>query len=236
MKVPVETLLKALRARENRYESVMKSLEDPEVFNNPSKVTALQKERGLLQSFHDLTLEFEATHRDLEGARELAAEDDEELKALAEADIGPLEEKLAEHCTRAEDLLLSDDGLSHRDVILEIRGGTGGEEAALFARDLYRMYSRYAEQRGWKVEVLDSSEAERGGFKEVIAQISGPMVYRYMRYESGGHRVQRVPETETQGRIHTSLATVAVLPKAEDVDISWKTEEVRVDTMRAGGP
>ena len=234
--VPLETLLAALRSREDRFAAITRALEDPANFQNPQKIGQLQKEKGQLLAFHELLPELETVVRNLGEARELARCGDAEMEALAKADIEALQARETTLRDRGEDLLVADDGLSHRDSILEIRGATGGEEAALFARDLFRMYSRFAEVRGWKVEVLDSSASERGGLKEIIAQVSGPSVYRFLRYESGGHRVQRVPETETQGRIHTSIATVAVMPKAEEVDISWKPEEVRIDTMRAGGP
>jgi peptide chain release factor 1 len=235
--VPLDTLLGALRVREARYAEVVRGLEDPANFQNPPKLASLQKERGLLQAFHDLLPRLEASRRDREDAAVMAAgaattEEQKEYRAILEAE----EQRLAALSREAEDLLVSDDGLSHRDVILEVRGATGGEEAALFARDLFRMYSRFAERKGWRVEVLDSSASERGGLKEVVAQVTGRNAYRFLRHESGGHRVQRVPETETQGRIHTSVATVAVMPKAEEVDVSWKPDEVRVDTMRAGGP
>ena len=237
MSVPLPTLLAALRVREARYAEVVRGLEDPANHQNPAKLGSLQKERGLLQPFHDLLPRLEGASRDREDAAAMVAgaattEEQKEYRGLAEAE----EARLAALSREAEELLVADDGLSHRDVILEVRGATGGEEAALFARDLFRMYTRFAERKGWKIEVLDSSASERGGLKEVVAQISGRNAYRFLRYESGGHRVQRVPETETQGRIHTSVATVAVMPKAEEVDVSWKPEEVRVDTMRAGGP
>jgi peptide chain release factor 1 len=234
MRVPLETLEAALRMKDARHAEVVRSLEDPANFQNPQKIAVLQRERGMLQPFHDLLPQLEAATRDRAEAELLSESDknDKSLKELKES-MTAREEELRHE---AEDLLLSDDGLSHRDVILEIRGATGGEEAALFARDLFRMYTRYAERKGWKVEVMDSSASERNGLKEVIAQLSGPSVYRFLRYESGGHRVQRVPETETQGRIHTSVATVAVMPKAEEVDVSIKMEDVRIDTMRAGGP
>jgi peptide chain release factor 1 len=234
MKIPIETLLAALGVRDARYLEVVRSLEDPANFQNPQKIGQLQKEKGLLLSFHELLPQVERVMADRVEAEALVKEspNDKEMRALLES----VDQKEQELRVEAEDLLLADDGLSHRDVILEVRGATGGEEAALFARDLFRMYSRYCERRGWRIEIMDSSTSERGGLKEVIAQITGKAAYRYLRYESGGHRVQRVPETETQGRIHTSIATVAVMPKAEEVDISWKPEEVRVDTMRAGGP
>jgi peptide chain release factor 1 len=237
MRVPLETLLAALRSRDGKYLEIVRSLEDPANFQNPAKIGSLQKQKGLLAPFHALLPVLEKVAVDRAGAAELlVAAGDEEMRKEAKAELASLDAREDALRKDGEDLLLSDDGLSHRDVILEVRGATGGEEAALFARDLFRMYSRYAERKGWKVEVMDSSPAERGGLKEVVAQVTGPSAYRFLRYESGGHRVQRVPETETQGRIHTSVATVAVMPKAEEVDVSWKPEEVRVDTMRAGGP
>ena len=236
MRVPLETLLAALRGREARFAEVVKSLEDPAVFQNPAMIAVLQKEKGLLLAFHDLLPVLESTIRNLEESKELAAAGDPEMADMAKAEIPGLEARLEELRGRGEDILLADDGLSHREASLVVGGARGGEEAALFARDLFRMYCRFAERKGWKVEVMDSSVSERGGFKEIVAQITGQNAYRYLRYESGGHRVQRVPETETQGRIHTSIATVAVMPKAEEVDISWKPDEVRIDTMRAGGP
>jgi len=234
--VPYETLLAALLVRDRRYLEVMKSLEDPAVFSAPARITALQKERGLLQPFHGVIPVLEAAVKARAEAESLVRGDDPELVEMARGELPSLGAREEDLRRRAEDLLVADDGLSHRDVILEVRGGTGGEEAALFARDLYRMYSRYAERKGWKIEIYDTSLSERGGLKEIVCKVSGPFVYRSLRYESGGHRVQRVPQTETQGRIHTSLATVAVLPEAEEVEVSWKPDEVRVDTMRAGGP
>jgi peptide chain release factor 1 len=159
-----------------------------------------------------------------------------EMRELADEEIARIAAALPEAERALQLALLPKDAADERSAILEIRAGTGGEEAALFAGDLFRMYSRYAERKNWKVEVSDLSPSERGGIKEIIAKVSGPMCYRDLRYESGGHRVQRVPETETQGRIHTSLATVAVMPMAEEVDISWKPDEIEMSTMRAGGP
>ncbi len=160
---------------------------------------------------------------------------DAEMRALAEADREEVEERLEKLQADLQVLLLPKDAADDKNVILEIRAGTGGDEAALFAGDLFRMYERYASEQGWKVEVVSASEGEAGGFKEIIATVAGRGVFSRMKFESGVHRVQRVPATEAQGRIHTSAATVAVLPEAEDIDIDIRPEDIRVDTMRASG-
>lgn len=160
---------------------------------------------------------------------------DAEMRALAEADLEEVEERLEKLQADLQVLLLPKDAADDKNVILEIRAGTGGDEAALFAGDLFRMYERYASEQGWKVEVVSASEGEAGGFKEIIATVAGRGVFSRMKFESGVHRVQRVPATEAQGRIHTSAATVAVLPEAEDIDIDIRPEDIRVDTMRASG-
>ena len=160
---------------------------------------------------------------------------DAEMRALAEADMPQVEERIEALTSEIQILLLPRDAADERNAILEIRAGTGGDEAALFAGDLYRMYERYASSRGWRFELVSASEGEVGGFKEVIATVSGKGVFAHLKFESGVHRVQRVPETEGGGRIHTSAATVAVLPEAEDVDIDIKAEDIRIDTMRASG-
>jgi len=160
---------------------------------------------------------------------------DAEMRALAEADLEEVEERLEKLQADLQVLLLPKDAADDKNVILEIRAGTGGDEAALFAGDLFRMYERYASEQGWKVEVVSASEGEAGGFKEIIATVAGRGVFSRMKFESGVHRVQRVPATEAQGRIHTSAATVAVLPEAEDIDVDIRPEDIRVDTMRASG-
>ncbi|WP_336055489.1 peptide chain release factor 1 [Nitratireductor sp. CH_MIT9313-5] len=160
---------------------------------------------------------------------------DAEMRALAEADLEEVEERLEKLQADLQVLLLPKDAADDKNVILEIRAGTGGDEAALFAGDLFRMYERYASEQGWKVEVVSASEGEAGGFKEIIATVAGRGVFSRMKFESGVHRVQRVPATEAQGRIHTSAATVAVLPEAEDIDIDIRPEDIRIDTMRASG-
>jgi peptide chain release factor 1 len=160
---------------------------------------------------------------------------DSEMRALADADIPAVEDRLEELKSEIQVLLLPKDAADEKNAILEIRAGTGGDEAALFAGDLYRMYERYAVSKGWRVEVVSVSEGDVGGFKEIIAQVAGKGVFAHMKFESGVHRVQRVPETEAGGRIHTSAATVAVLPEAEEVDVEIRNEDIRIDTMRASG-
>ena len=160
---------------------------------------------------------------------------DAEMRALAEADLPGVDDRLEELMKDIQILLLPRDAADEKNAILEIRAGTGGDEAALFAGDLYRMYERYAASRGWRTELVSASEGEVGGFKEIIASVSGKGVFAHLKFESGVHRVQRVPETEAGGRIHTSAATVAVLPEAEDVDVEIRSEDIRIDTMRASG-
>jgi peptide chain release factor 1 len=179
---------------------------------------------------------YRKAHIELKESEELVKSQDAELADLASAEIPRLEQRIAEAEKQIQIFLLPPDENEDRDAIIEIRAGTGGDEAALFAADLYRMYSRYAEAHKLKVEQLESSPSELGGLREVIFKVSGQSVFRQMRYESGVHRVQRVPATEAQGRIHTSTSTVAVLPEAEEVDLELKAEEIRIEVCRAGGP
>ena len=172
---------------------------------------------------------------DLESAEELAGSGDKEMAEMAAAEIGELKPRIEAAVAEIRILLLPKDAADERSVILEVRGGTGGDEAALFAGDLLRMYQRYADLQGWKFSLLEESPGEVGGYKEVVANITGKGVYAKMKFESGVHRVQRVPATETQGRIHTSAATVAVLPEVEEIDIDIKAEDIRIDTMRSSG-
>jgi peptide chain release factor 1 len=172
---------------------------------------------------------------DLEAAEELAASGDREMAEMAEAEIEELKPRIEKAVQEIRILLLPKDAADDKSVILEVRGGTGGDEAALFAGDLMRMYQRYADLQGWKFQLLEESPGEVGGYKEAVANISGKGVYAKLKFESGVHRVQRVPATETQGRIHTSAATVAVLPEVEDIEIDIKPEEIRIDTMRSSG-
>src|ERR1700724_1091974 len=188
--------------------------------------------KQLLEKWNEL----EAARRQLDDNRELASSRDVEIAAMADDEIPELQKRVADLERDVQIALLPADQTEERDAIIEIRAGTGGSEAAIFAADLYRMYHRYAESAGLKTEDLESSPSELGGLKETIFKVSGESVFRKLRYESGVHRVQRVPATEAQGRIHTSTATVAVLPEAEDVDVELKPEDLRIEVSRAGGP
>jgi peptide chain release factor 1 len=195
----------------------------------------LSKEYAELEPTVKAIRALRVARQEMAGVEEMLQSGDREMVALAEAEQEELKERLEtlEHDLRLQ--LLPKDAADERSVILEVRAGTGGDEAALFAGDLFRMYQRHAQIHGWKVEVMSASEAELGGYKEIIASITGAGVYARLKFESGVHRVQRVPETEAQGRIHTSAATVAVLPEAEDIDIEVRNEDIRIDTMRASG-
>jgi peptide chain release factor 1 len=219
-----------------RYQEIEGQLADPAVIADIARYTRLAKEHGSLAKIAKPYVEYQSLKKKIEDAEALAAEDDSELKTLAEEELKSLKPRAEELHAKLEDLLLVDPSEDYDSVIMEVRAGTGGDEAALFAGDLYRMYRKYAEDQGWKVEDLDFSGTGLGGFKQVVFSVSGDGVYRQLRYESGGHRVQRVPETETQGRIHTSAATVAVLPEPTEVQIEIKREDVRRDTFRSGGP
>jgi peptide chain release factor 1 len=196
----------------------------------------LLRELGAIGKVLDPWNRWTRVRASLAEARELLASGDAEMRALAEEEIPALEREDAALEAQLLDRLLEDDPDANRPAIVEIRAGTGGEEAALFAADLLKIYTRYAALRGWKLEVMDSSPSEMGGLREVVFKLSGEDVFREMRWESGGHRVQRVPATETQGRIHTSAATVAVMPEAEAVDVELKPEDLEITAMRAGGP
>jgi peptide chain release factor 1 len=195
----------------------------------------LSKEYAELEPAVKAIRALRAAQAEMNGVEEMLQSGDAEMAALARAERDELEERIEtlEHELKLQ--LLPKDAADERSVIVEIRAGTGGDEAALFAGDLFRMYQRYAQLHGWKVEVQSASEAELGGYKEIIASISGAGVYAKLKFESGVHRVQRVPETEAQGRIHTSAATVAVLPEAEEIDVEVKNEDIRIDTMRSSG-
>ncbi len=221
-----------LEALEMRFQMIEEKLAaGPE----PDEFVRLSKEYAELQPIIGPIHEWRKSVSDLAGARELLHSGDAELREMAELEIGELDEKIEALTQNIRLALIPKDSDDDASVILEIRAGTGGDEAALFAGDLFRMYMRYAELQGWKVSIISASEGEHGGYKEVIANVTGHGVFAKMKFESGTHRVQRVPETETQGRIHTSAATVAVLPEVEDVDIDIKPEDLRIDTMRASG-
>jgi len=221
---------------EKRYEELERLLSDPAVIANRSEYQKCAKEHADLTALIEAFRDYEMTGRQLDEAQQMLREGDEEFRELAKEEIPPLKARVEELEQRITVLLLPKDPNDDKNVILEIRAGTGGDEAGLFAADLFRMYARFAEMSGWRVEVLSSSAASgMGGFKEVIAMIEGRGAYSRLKYESGVHRVQRVPVTEAQGRIHTSAVTVAVLPEAEDVEVHIDPNEIRVDVFRSGG-
>ncbi|PLY00237.1 MAG: peptide chain release factor 1 [Desulfuromonas sp.] len=219
----------------DRFREVEGLLSDPSVVNNQEKFRALTKEHADLSEVVEVYHAWRKVEEELEGNRELLQDADPEMREMAKDEIPGLEQQHEELSEKLKVLLLPKDPNDDKNIILEIRAGTGGEEAALFAADLFRMYSRYADNNGWKVELLSSSESDNGGFKEIIAMVSGNRVYSRLKFESGTHRVQRVPETESQGRIHTSACTVAVLPEADDVEIQIDPSELRLDLFRASG-
>lgn len=222
-----------------KHDSLTDQLGDPEVATNPNKSIAIAKELGRLRRLVDPFRTFKKVHADLEEAQTMLADktQDPEMRSLAEAEIEPLQQQYTELLDSLKGAIVSDEDAAIESVILEIRAGVGGDEAALFARDLYEMYLRFCQKRGLTVEVLDQGGGEIGGLKEVTMSVKGPEAFMLLGYESGGHRVQRVPETEAQGRIHTSAATVAVLPEPEEIniDVNWDTD-VDEFISRAGGP
>lgn len=204
-------------------------------FDDPKKAGELTREHRLLDMLLQNWDAYQKQLTELEDSREMANSGDADFAALALAEIPQIEARLVPLEKAVQVAILPPDPLEGRDALVEVRAGTGGDEASLFAADLVRMYSRYAEAQGWRVETLESSPSEVGGFKEIVMKISGEAVFRRLRYESGVHRVQRVPATEAQGRIHTSTATVAVLPEAEEVDFELKSDEVRIEVCRSSG-
>ncbi|HLU65998.1 MAG TPA: peptide chain release factor 1 [Kofleriaceae bacterium] len=225
-----------MAALEKRYDEVSSLLGHPEVIAKRSEFARLSREHADLEELVAAWRELSRLRDDREQAQALLAEGDAEMRALAAEELDSLTARIADLEQRIKILLLPKDPNDARNVVVEIRGGTGGDEAALFAGDLFRMYSRFAERRGWKLEVLSATEGAAGGFKEIIALIEGKGVYSVLKYESGVHRVQRVPATEASGRIHTSAATVAVLPEAEEVDIKIDEKDLRFDVFRSSGP
>lgn len=205
-------------------------------FDDPRHASELTREYNRIKSLMEDWASLAKAKSELSENIELAKADDGEIAEMAAEEIPGLEAQIAELEAAVQYALLPHDPTEDRDAIVEIRAGTGGDEASLFAGDLYRMYQRYAESRGWKVEPVEASPSEVGGFKEVVFKVAGEEVFRFLKYESGVHRVQRVPVTETQGRIHTSTATVAVLPEAEEVDVELKPEDLHIQATRSGGP
>ncbi len=234
-----DKLIHKLQELCERSEELHGQLANPELSSDPKRLIAITKELGRLRRLVDPFKAFRKVRAELGDARDIVADrsQDAELRALAEAEIDTLQSRHDEMLESLKAAIVSDDDAAISSVILEIRAGTGGDEAALFVRDLYEMYARFCEKKGLKIEVMDQSGSDLGGLKEIILNVKGPEVYRLLGYEGGGHRVQRVPETEAQGRIHTSAATVAVLPEPEEINIevNWDAD-VEEHISRAGGP
>jgi peptide chain release factor 1 len=232
-----DLMIEKLEAVENKYIELTKRIADPKIIARQEEWRELTKEHSSLQEIVTSFREYKKTLKEIDENSELLKEtsDDSEMEELIKSELELLEDKKSNIQEQLKILLLPKDPNDERNVIMEIRAGTGGEEAALFAGDLFRMYSRYAEKQGWKAEIIDSNPTELGGFKEVIFEINGSGAYSRLKYESGVHRVQRVPSTEAGGRIHTSAATVAVLPEAQEIDIEINPNDLRVDIYRASG-
>ena len=231
------TLYEKLDQIENRYVEMTAELSSPEILNDSANYQKLARRHAELSEMVEKYREWKQIDKGLAEAKQMALEaDDPEMKLLAQEEEKQLTERKEAVERELKFLLLPKDPNDEKNVIVEIRAGTGGDEAALFAGELFRMYSRYAESQGWRVEILESSPSSLGGLKEVVASIQGKKVYSKLKFESGVHRVQRVPATEQQGRIHTSAATVAVLPEADDIDIKIEAKDLRIDTFCSSGP
>ncbi|QHA93830.1 peptide chain release factor 1 [Bacillus sp. N1-1] len=230
-------MLDRLEIVEERYDKLNQLLSDPEVINDTTKLREYSKEQSSLEETVQVYREYKEILEGIQDAKAMLEEEkDAEMREMVKAELSELTPKEEEYAERLRVLLLPKDPNDDKNVIIEVRGAAGGDEAALFAGDLYKMYSRFAEMQGWKSEVIESSSTELGGFKEVIFMINGAGAYSKMKYENGAHRVQRVPSTESGGRIHTSTATVAVLPEAEEVEVDIHDKDIRVDTFTSSGP
>ena len=230
-----ESMLDRLVSMENRYEELGHMLMDPDIGTDIKKMTDVTKEQASLQAAYDLFQEYKEVKDGIDGAKELMKENDPEIKEMAKMELDELEERMPDIIKKLELELIPKDPNDNKNVIMEIRGAAGGDEGNIFAGDLYRMYVKYAESQGWKVEVMEADESEAGGFSLISFNVIGDGVYGKLKYESGSHRVQRVPKTETQGRVHTSTATVLVMPEMEEVDVQINKSDLRIDTYRASG-
>ncbi|MEE9156009.1 MAG: peptide chain release factor 1 [Gemmatimonadota bacterium] len=234
---PSDRLREKIDEAVERREQLADQLASPEVISNPTQLRHIAQEHATLERIAEVGAQVAKLDEELRQARELSeSTEDDDLAELARSEIESLESTIADLEAEARDLLTPKDPLDDRQAVIEIRAGTGGDEAGLFASDLFRMYTRFAEGNGWKTEILSRSEGTLGGLKEIIFTVKGKDAYGTLRYESGVHRVQRVPETESQGRIHTSAASVAVLPEAEDVDVEINPEDLKIDVYRSSGP
>jgi len=230
-------VLDRLQAVENRYEKLNELLSDPEVISDTNKLREYSKEQSDIQETVEVYREYKDVREQLKDAKAMLEEKlDAEMRDMVKEEVSELESQEKTLSERLKILLVPKDPNDDKNVIVEVRGAAGGDEAALFAGDLYRMYSRYAEVQGWKTEIIEASYTELGGYKEIIFMINGKGAFAKLKFENGAHRVQRVPETESGGRIHTSTATVAVLPEAEEVEIDIHEKDVRVDTFASSGP
>ncbi|MBP5981913.1 MAG: peptide chain release factor 1 [Halomonas sp.] len=231
-----DTLRQRLDSFTERFEELAMLLSEPEVINNQQRFRDYSREYAELDELVAAWQRYRGVENDIEAAEQLSRDDDPDMRELAEMEISEGREQLETLDAELKRLLVPKDPDDGRGVFLEVRAGTGGDEAAIFAGDLFRMYSRYAEKRGWRVEIVSANHGEHGGYKEVISRVKGDSVYARLKFESGAHRVQRVPATESQGRIHTSACTVAVMPEVDDVsDIDIKSSDLRVDTYRSSG-
>ncbi|MEZ8822714.1 peptide chain release factor 1 [Vibrio amylolyticus] len=230
------SILVKLETLVERYEEVQHLLGDPDVIGDQNKFRALSREYSQLEEVTQCFQAYQQAQGDLEAAEEMAKEDDAEMREMAQEEIKEAKATIERLADELQILLLPKDPNDERNCFLEIRAGAGGDEAGIFAGNLFRMYSKFAEKKGWRVEVMSSNNSEQGGFKEMIAKISGEAVYGTMKFESGGHRVQRVPETESQGRVHTSACTVAIMPEIPEADLpEIKAGDLKIDTFRASG-
>ena len=229
-------MIAKLKGIEERYIKLEQLLSDPAVLSDQKKYQAYLIEHGELNKIVPKFREYEGILEELKEAKELLKDDDPEIRAMAKEEIPDLEAKAEEYKSKLNVLLMPKDPRDDKNVLIEIRAGTGGEEAGIFAGDLFRMYSRYTESKNWTMEIIEKNVSSSGGFKEIVTLVKGKGAFSSFKYESGTHRVQRVPETETQGRVHTSAVTVAVLPEAEDVDIDINPADLKIDVFRSSGP
>ena len=225
-----------LKIMDQRYEEINRLLSDPQIVSDIKQLTALSKEQRSLEKTVLLYREQEKLEASIPDLKEMNASEDEEMAQMAALELEQAQQRIEQINEEIKVLLLPKDPNDDKNVVVEIRGAAGGDEANIFAGDLYRMYSRYAESKGWKVEVLDAMPSEMGGYSQIQFKVSGDMVYSFLKYESGAHRVQRVPQTEAQGRIHTSTSTVLVMPEATDIEFELDMNDLRIDTFCSSGP
>ena len=231
----MNNMIDRLETIQKRYDEINEILMDPSIANDVKKMTEVTKEQASLENVYNLYQDYKRTRDGIEEAKELLKENDEDIVEMAKMELEELEPKFEALEKQIQIELIPKDPNDHKNVIVEIRGAAGGDEGNIFAGDLYRMYIKYAETQGWKTEVLEAMEAEAGGFSNISFMVKGEGVYSKLKFESGSHRVQRVPKTETQGRIHTSTATVLVMPEVEDFDIEINPNDLRIDTYRSSG-